>query len=112
MLKLLAQAGLLESQRGIKGGYALARAADTITMADPVEEDIYHMSEAERHRRGIAELPGSLFEAIQEAENSEFIKETLGEHIFTKFIENKKIEWDAYRMHVSDFEIQRYLPIL
>jgi glutamine synthetase len=81
-------------------------------LPDPVEEDIYHMSEAERVSRGIAELPGSLYEAIQETENSALIKETLGEHVFTKFIENKKIEWDAYRMHVSAFEIERYLPIL
>jgi glutamine synthetase len=94
---------LAAGMKGIENNYPLP---------DPVEEDIYHMSEPERRRRGIAELPGSLFEAIQEAENSELIKETLGEHIFTKFIENKKIEWDAYRMHVSQFEIQRYLPIL
>jgi hypothetical protein len=37
------------------------------------------------------------------------VRETLGEHIFNKFLENKRIEWDAYRMHVSDFEIERYL---
>ena len=61
---------------------------------------------------GIAELPGSLYEAIEEVEKSALIKETLGDHIFTKFIENKKIEWDAYRMHVSAFEIDKYLPIL
>ncbi len=81
-------------------------------LPEPVEEDIYHMSEAERASRGIQALPGSLYEAILEAEQSELIKETLGEHIFTKFIENKKIEWDAYRMHVSNFEVERYLPIL
>jgi glutamine synthetase len=57
-------------------------------------------------------LPGSLHEAIVEVENSALVKEALGEHIFNKFLENKKIEWDAYRMHVSDFEIERYLPIL
>ncbi len=89
--------------KGIENNYPLP---------EPVEEDIYHMSEAERARRGIMALPGSLYEAILEAEQSELIKETLGEHIFTKFIENKKIEWDAYRMHVSNFEIERYLPIL
>jgi glutamine synthetase len=82
------------------------------TLAEPVEEDIYHMSEADRATHGIAELPGSLYEAIEEAEKSDLIRETLGDHIFNKFIENKKIEWDAYRMHVSAFEIERYLPIL
>jgi glutamine synthetase len=40
------------------------------------------------------------------------VKKILGDHVFNKFIENKKIEWDAYRTHVSGFEIERYLPIL
>jgi glutamine synthetase len=81
-------------------------------LPEPVEQDIYHMSEKERAKHGIAELPGSLHEAIEEVEKSALIKETLGDHIYTKFIENKKIEWDRYRMHVSAFEIERYLPIL
>ena len=81
-------------------------------LPEPVEEDIYHMPASERARQGIAELPGSLHEAIEEAQKSALIKETLGDHIFNKFLDNKKIEWDRYRMHVSAFEIERYLPIL
>ena len=79
---------------------------------DPVEEDIYEMDEAARARAGIDSLPGSLFEAIQEVEKSELVRETLGDHIFNKFIENKKIEWDCYRTHVSQFEIDKYLPTM
>ncbi len=79
---------------------------------DPVEEDIYEMDEAARERAGIDSLPGSLFEAIQEVEKSELVRETLGDHIFNKFIENKKIEWDCYRTHVSQYEIEKYLPIM
>jgi glutamine synthetase len=70
------------------------------------------MSEAERERRGIASLPGSLDEAIVETEKSALVKEALGDHVFSKFIENKKIEWDNYRVHVSQYELDRYLPIL
>jgi len=81
-------------------------------LPEPVEVDIYHMTPAERQKMGIQELPGSLHEAIVEVENSALVKEALGEHIFNKFLENKKIEWDAYRMHVSNYEIERYLPIL
>jgi len=81
-------------------------------LPEPVEMDIYHMSPAERQKLGIQELPGSLHEAITAVENSALVKEALGEHIFNKFLENKKIEWDAYRMHVSNYEIERYLPIL
>ena len=89
--------------KGIENNYPLP---------EPVEVDIYHMTPAEREKLGIQELPGSLHEAIVEVENSALVKEALGEHIFNKFLENKKIEWDAYRMHVSNYEIERYLPIL
>jgi len=77
-----------------------------------IEEDIYHMDDAQRKHRKIGTLPGSLIEAIMETEKSNLIKEALGDHIFTKFIENKKIEWDLYRTHVSDFEVKEYLPML
>ncbi len=82
------------------------------TLPEPVEVDIYHMTAAERQKLKIQELPGSLHEAIVEVEKSALVKEALGDHIFNKFLENKKIEWDAYRMNVSDYEIERYLPIL
>jgi glutamine synthetase len=89
--------------KGIEKGYELAA---------PVEEDIFEMSEASRKKHGIDSLPGSLAEAIQLTEKSELVRETLGDHIFQKFIENKKIEWDQYRTHVSQFELEKYLPIL
>jgi glutamine synthetase len=81
-------------------------------LAEPVEVDIYHLSEGERKKLKIQELPGSLNEAVQEVEKSAVVKEALGDHIFNKFLENKKIEWDAYRMHVSTYEIDKYLPIM
>jgi glutamine synthetase len=89
--------------KGIKEKYKLP---------DPVEEDIYEMDEAARQRVGIDSLPGNLFEAIQEIEKSELVRATLGDHIFDKFVENKRIEWDAYRTHVSQYEIEKYLPIM
>jgi glutamine synthetase len=79
---------------------------------DPVEENVYAMSEAERKRRGIDTLPASLLEAIQLTEKSELVRRTLGEHVFNAFIENKKIEWDDYRTKVTEYEIKKYLPIL
>ena len=57
-------------------------------------------------------MPGSLFEAIQEMEKSELMKETLGDHIYNKVIENKKIEWDRFRTQVTNYELSNYLPIL
>ncbi|MBW2317974.1 MAG: glutamine synthetase [Deltaproteobacteria bacterium] len=89
--------------KGIEKNYSLA---------DPVEEDIYEMDEAARQRAGIDSLPGSLDEAIREVQKSELVRETIGDHIFNKFIENKRIEWDSYRIHVSQYEIDRYLPFM
>jgi glutamine synthetase len=89
--------------KGVEKGYELP---------PPVEEDIYEMSEEARKKHGIESLPGNLLEAIQLTEKSELVRETLGDHIFQKFIENKKIEWDQYRTHVSQFELEKYLPVL
>ncbi len=85
---------------------------DDMELPDPVEEDIFHMSEAQRVERGIASLPGSLGEAINVTEKSDLVREALGDHIFEKFIENKKLEWDNYRIHVSEYEVKTYLPVL
>ena len=85
---------------------------ENYSLPEPIEEDIYEMDEAAREDAGITSLPGNLFEALQEVEKSELVRETLGDHIFNKFVANKKIEWDRYRVHVSQFEIEKYLPIL
>lgn len=94
---------LAAGMKGVEGKYPLA---------PPVEEDIYHMSEGERRERGIDSLPGSLMESVLLAEKSPLVRETLGEHVFNKFIENKKIEWDNYRVLVTQYELDRYLQIL
>ncbi len=78
----------------------------------PTEKDIYEMDEKARKEAGIESLPGNLFEAIQEVEKSSVVKEALGDHIFGKFVENKKKEWDLFRCHVSQYEIDTYLPKL
>jgi glutamine synthetase len=79
---------------------------------DPVEENVYEMTEEERMRRGIRCLPASLLEAILLTEKSDLVRKCLGDHVFNAFIENKKIEWNQYRTQVTDYEIKRYLPIL
>jgi glutamine synthetase len=81
-------------------------------MPEPVEMDVYHLSEEERLKYNIDTLPGNLKQAMGYAENSELLKETLGDHIFEQFIISKKIEWDDYRIRIHPYEIERYLPIL
>lgn len=96
---LMLAAGL----KGIEKNYELP---------EPVERNVYEMTEEERKELGIGSLPASLFEAIELAEGSELVRKTLGEHIFTKLIENKKIEWQRYRAQVTNYELKEYLPIL
>jgi glutamine synthetase len=88
---------------GIEKGYPLP---------DPVEKDLYEMSQAERDRLGIQSLPGSLNEAIGEMEKSDLVRRALGDHIFEKFIENKRIEWNEYRTQVHEYELRKYLGVL
>ncbi|KUK14492.1 MAG: glutamine synthetase [Synergistetes bacterium] len=79
---------------------------------EPVEVDVYELTEEERKRLGIETLPGSLGEAITVMEKSELVRECLGDHVFESFIRNKKKEWDVYRAQVTEFEVKRYLPLL
>lgn len=81
-------------------------------LPQPVEPNIYTMAMEERERRGVISLPGNLFEAILETEKSKFVKDTLGEHIFTRFLFNKKKEWEEYRIQITQHEIKKYLPLL
>ncbi len=89
--------------RGMEEGYELP---------PPVEEDIFRMTVSEKAAREITTLPGSLNAALQVVEESGLIRAALGEHLFTKYIENKAIEWNDYRSQVTGYEINRYLPLL
>jgi glutamine synthetase len=75
-------------------------------------DNIYEMSARERHIAGIRSLPGELEGAIVACENSEFMRETLGDHIYEYLIRNKRAEWDSYRAFVTSWEVDRYLEIL
>ncbi|MDP8216868.1 MAG: glutamine synthetase family protein [Candidatus Kaelpia imicola] len=89
--------------KGIENDYPLQ---------EPLEKDVYRLTVEEMEELGIGSLPGSLIEAIEVAEGSELLHETLGEHVFSNLIMAKKIEWDEYRKRVHDYEIDTYLPVL
>jgi glutamine synthetase len=80
-----------------------------LPVPEPVEENLYHFDESERARRNIATLPGSLAEALDELEQDELIRETLGEHVYERFVEAKRQEWDEFRIRVTPWEVERYL---
>ena len=96
---VLLQAGL----EGIEQGYELP---------EPMEKNLYHLSPEERQRQGIEQLPESLGEAVEIAAGSELVLRTLGEHMFNRFIEIKRREWEDYRVQVTQWELDRYLSVL
>lgn len=83
-----------------------------LELPEPFEQPIAGISDPEKRKRGIETLPRSLGEAIAIAEGSKFLKDTLGEAIFHSLIENKKIEWSKYCAEITDYELEKYLPIL
>ena len=88
---------------GIENNYELVQ---------PVERNVYTMTEKERDQMGIGSLPKDLHEATQIAKKSEWLRNTLGDHVYYKLLENKEIEWENYRSQVTSFELERYLPVL
>ena len=96
---VLLQAGL----EGIEKGYELP---------EPMEQNLYHLAADERRRLGIEQLPETLGEAIELAADSELVLRALGEHTFNRYIEIKRQEWEDYRVQVTQWELDRYLPIL
>jgi glutamine synthetase len=81
-------------------------------LPEPIEENIFEMSEEQRAKNNIEFLPDTLENATREMEKSELVRETLGDHIFQHLIANKKVEWDAYKVHISQYELDKYLPLL
>jgi glutamine synthetase len=90
----------------------MAGVEEKIIPPEPVEENVYKMGPAEREKRGIRQLPGSLQEAVQLTEKSKVVREALGDHVFDHFLENKKVEWDNYRIQITSYELEKYLPLL
>ena len=75
----------------------------------PVKDNLFSLSEDEIHRLGIKHLPETLHEAVGEFKRSEILKETLGEHIYPRYIVAKEKEWKEYHTSVSEFELRKYL---
>ena len=92
---------LAAGMRGVEQGYELPPESDA---------NVFALTAAERRAAGIGSLPQSLSEALDVMEGSELVAEALGDHIFEWFLRNKRSEWQAYKAHVTPFELTRYLP--
>ena len=81
-------------------------------LPDPIEDNIFEIEPSMYERRGITCLPDNLWAATLATEKSQLVREVLGDHAFEKFIANKRIEWQRYATHVTQYEVDRYLSIL
>ena len=88
---------------GIEQGYDLP---------EPMETNLYHLTPEQRRERGIVSLPETLGEAIDELSRSELARKALGPHIFDRYVEIKRKEWDEYRVQLTDWEMKKYLAVL
>ena len=93
-------------------GAGLRGIEEKLEPPEPVEVDVYRLSEKELRARNIGMLPANLYDAIKLAEQNDLLRETLGEHIYNTLLANKRMEWDEYRIRVTEYEVEKYLPIL
>ena len=80
-----------------------------IECGDPVNRNIFEMSQREKKRLKIVQLPASLDEALDFLEKDTLLREALGDHIFNHFIFNKRTEWADYIKEIHNWELERYL---
>jgi glutamine synthetase len=88
---------------GIERGYELP---------EPMETNLYHLTSEQRRERGIVSLPETLGEAIDELAQSDLARRALGPHIFDRYVELKRGEWDEYRVQLTKWELDKYLSVL
>ena len=80
-----------------------------LTPPSSTDGNIFELTEDEREEKGIESLPSNLKEAIRALKKDALIRETLGEHIFSKYVEHKTEEWNDYKIRVTQWELDRYL---
>lgn len=80
-----------------------------LPVPDATDENLY-LAGPER-RAAQYTLPGSLDEALEELERDSVVREALGAHVYERFLSAKRLEWETYRLEVTDWELEQYLPI-
>ncbi|EMF0059831.1 type I glutamate--ammonia ligase [Enterococcus hirae] len=82
-----------------------------ITPPAAVDRNIYVMNEEEREEAHIQDLPSTIHNAIKELRKDKVMIDALGQHIFSNFVEAKRLEWAAFRQTVSEWEREQYLEL-
>ena len=83
-----------------------------IELCEPTADDVWELTDEERKTMGIEPLPDSLDTALNLMEKSDFVASVLGERVFDYFLRNKRREWQEYRMQVTPYELNKFLPRL
>ena len=87
----------------------LAGNREQIDPGDPVNKNIARMSYRERRKYRIDDLPRDLHEALDYLEKDRVVRDALGEHIYERYVDAKRGEWEEYIERVSPWEVERYM---
>lgn len=79
-----------------------------LSVPEATEENIYLLDKQYKSSQGV--LPSSLNQALNALEGDEVIRDALGSHTHEMFINAKRLEWEDYRLEVTNWEIEKYLP--
>jgi glutamine synthetase len=83
-----------------------------LPLIDPINKNLFELNDEERAKLGVVNLPSDLKEALDLFKESKLMKETMGDHIFNKFIELKTKEWDEFKTTVTQWEINKYIHMM
>lgn len=83
--------------------------AEKLDPGDPVDKNIYTMSQRERMRLRIKSLPANLHEAVNAMEKDPLIEKVLGAHVHANYVRAKRQEWSEYISQVHPWEVEKYL---
>lgn len=79
-----------------------------LSVAEANEENLHHLDTP--HRTELQILPESLNQALNALEQDNVIRDALGPHICDRFLSAKRLEWEDYRLEVTSWELNKYLP--
>lgn len=80
-----------------------------LTAPDATDENMY--LRVRQNERALELLPRTLEEALEALENDQVVREALGQHVFERFINSKRAEWEDYLQEVTPWELAKYLSI-
>jgi glutamine synthetase len=85
---------------------------NNLPLIEPINENLFELTADQREALGVKNLPDNLKEAIELLKEDKLMKETLGDHIFNKFVELKNKEWEEFKKTVTEWEIKKYINII